>query len=155
METKRCTDENYYLSWSNSDEKFFGKEILSEHNSIPDGNVDVTVLYVSSENGRCEELIENTKLYDSHPMLQIFSGIVRRVGKGVTDFNVGDEVFGFLRSKWIKSVVQLPNELVMRKPKSLTLEQAAILPGNDFELIGPLISIKGAASCFIHKFLDG
>ena len=69
----------------------------------------------------------------------MFAGVVRRVGKGVTDFNVGDEVFGFLRSKWIKSVVQLPNELVMLKPKYLTLEQATIVPGKEVTLI--LISV--------------
>ena len=57
----------------------------------------------------------------------LFAGVVRRVGKGVTDFNVGDEVFGFLRSKWIKSVVQLPNELVMLKPKCLLFQCCLLL----------------------------
>lgn len=52
------------------------------------------------------------------------SGIVQAVGKNVTDFRPGDEVFGSCRGAFAEYTSARANRLV-RKPANLTLEEAA------------------------------
>ena len=60
------------------------------------------------------------------------SGSVDAVHEDVTDFSVGDEVFGYVcnlaSSGTYAEYVGVPSELVARKPTSLTQEQAAAVP---------------------------
>jgi NADPH:quinone reductase-like Zn-dependent oxidoreductase len=60
------------------------------------------------------------------------SGSVDAVHADVTDFRVGDEVFGYVcnlaSSGTYAEYVSVPAELVARKPASLTHEQAAAVP---------------------------
>lgn len=63
------------------------------------------------------------------------AGVVESVGKNVTEFQAGDEVFGF--TSWVNGRVEsaaaqefvvAPQEMFGKKPKSLSLEEAAGLP---------------------------
>ncbi len=60
------------------------------------------------------------------------SGSVDAVSEDVTDFGVGDEVFGYVcnlaSSGTYAEYVSVPAELLARKPPSLTHEQAAAVP---------------------------
>jgi NADPH:quinone reductase-like Zn-dependent oxidoreductase len=56
------------------------------------------------------------------------AGLVEAIGKDVTRFKVGDEVFGG-RSETFAEYVRLPQDgVVERKPQNLTFEQAAAVP---------------------------
>ena len=56
------------------------------------------------------------------------AGLVEAIGKDVTRFQVGDEVFGG-RSETFAEYVRLPQDgIVERKPANLTFEQAASVP---------------------------
>ncbi len=61
------------------------------------------------------------------------AGIVSKIGKNVTHFSIGDEVFAYFRKPLVKwgtyaEYVCMPEKFVAPKPKSLFLEQAASLP---------------------------
>ncbi|EGC32665.1 hypothetical protein DICPUDRAFT_56948 [Dictyostelium purpureum] len=55
------------------------------------------------------------------------SGIISRIGNGVTEFKVGDQVFGFARHS-LGSHVITNKDLVIKKPESITWDQAASIP---------------------------
>ncbi len=61
---------------------------------------------------------------------QEFAGIVEEVGKNVTRFKKGDEVFGSsdMRHGAYAEYTVAPAEYVMHKPSNMTLEEAATLP---------------------------
>ncbi|GAA1050859.1 NADP-dependent oxidoreductase [Arthrobacter russicus] len=56
-----------------------------------------------------------------------FAGVVDRVGAGVSEFAVGDEVFGAARNHAIADLVVVPVESVLPLPAGLSLETAATL----------------------------
>jgi NADPH:quinone reductase-like Zn-dependent oxidoreductase len=61
------------------------------------------------------------------------AGIVERVGAGVTEFAVGDEVIGFVREEILHhgtyaEKISVPASTLVRKPKNATWVQAAGLP---------------------------
>ncbi len=60
-----------------------------------------------------------------------FSGQVEAVGKNVTQFNVGDEVYGDLSSSgWgaLSEYVCVPEHIAAHKPVNISFEQAAAVP---------------------------
>jgi len=60
-----------------------------------------------------------------------FAGVVEEVGAGVTNFQVGDEVFGTVEIKRqgaFAEVVDADARLVVRKPASLSFSEAACIP---------------------------
>jgi len=57
-----------------------------------------------------------------------YSGIVEAVGKNVTQFKPGDEVFGGTRGALAEYVCVLPDRAVTLKPANVTFEQAASVP---------------------------
>lgn len=60
-----------------------------------------------------------------------FAGVVQEVGSGVTNFQVGDEVFGTVeirRQGAFAELVDANAELVVRKPASLSFSEAACIP---------------------------
>lgn len=61
---------------------------------------------------------------------QEFSGIVEEVGKDVTQYRKGDEVFGSsdMRHGAYAEYTVAPAEYVMHKPSTISLEEAATLP---------------------------
>lgn len=59
------------------------------------------------------------------------AGVITDVGAGVTDFNVGDEVYGCLPGAIggaFAETVRAPASAIALKPKNLTMEQAAATP---------------------------
>lgn len=61
------------------------------------------------------------------------AGVVERLGPGVNDLNLGDEVFGTIRKPLFgegtyAEFVAVPTEVVAKKPRSLAFEQAAAVP---------------------------
>jgi NADPH:quinone reductase-like Zn-dependent oxidoreductase len=57
-----------------------------------------------------------------------FAGTVEAVGRGVTEFKAGDEVFGGKRGAFAEYLCVSERDGVVRKPASLTFEQAAAAP---------------------------
>lgn len=61
----------------------------------------------------------------------IFSGIVEQVGESVTQFKVGDEVYGstgFKQSCHAEYLAVAENKVIAHKPKKASFEEAAALP---------------------------
>jgi NADPH:quinone reductase-like Zn-dependent oxidoreductase len=56
-----------------------------------------------------------------------FAGVVEAVGRGVTGFQSGDEVFGMCDGAFAERLCAAESEMA-RKPKSLSFEQAAAVP---------------------------
>jgi NADPH:quinone reductase-like Zn-dependent oxidoreductase len=56
------------------------------------------------------------------------AGVVEAVGADVTRFAVGDEVYGTCETGSFAELAVSPEELLARKPASLTFEQAATVP---------------------------
>ena len=60
-----------------------------------------------------------------------YSGIIDEIGKGVTNFKVGDEVFGYRSMKMGANAqfISVPAKgLIIHKPKNVTFEEAATFP---------------------------
>src|SRR5476649_988469 len=57
-----------------------------------------------------------------------YAGTVEAVGKNVTQFKLGDEVFGGTRGALAEYVCVLPDRAVTLKPANMTFEQAAAVP---------------------------
>lgn len=61
------------------------------------------------------------------------AGIVEAVGPDTFDYQVGDEVYGYVRKEWVElgtyaELVAAPVRTLARKPRELTFEQAAGIP---------------------------
>ena len=56
------------------------------------------------------------------------AGQVEAVGAGVTRFNPGDEVYGFVGAGAFAEYVSVPEDFLGPKPANLTFEQAATIP---------------------------
>ena len=57
-----------------------------------------------------------------------YSGTVEAVGKNVTNFKPGDEVFGGKTGSFAEHICVLANRAVVAKPSNVTFEQAAAVP---------------------------
>ena len=57
-----------------------------------------------------------------------YAGVVEAVGKNVTAFKPGDEVFGGRNGAFAEYVVARADRAIVHKPASLTFEQAAAIP---------------------------
>jgi NADPH:quinone reductase-like Zn-dependent oxidoreductase len=57
-----------------------------------------------------------------------FAGRVERVGEAVTEFRVGDQVFGVRSGASAEYVVVREGGVIARKPDGLTFEEAAVVP---------------------------
>ncbi len=71
-----------------------------------------------------------------------FAGVVGAVGASVTDFRVGDEVFGEAEAAFAEHVAA-PATLVARKPANLSFAEAAALP---LAAITALIGVREVAA---------
>lgn len=84
-----------------------------------------------------------------------FAGVVAEVGAGVTEFAVGDEVFGVENGANADYVVVRESEVIAHKPAGLTYEEAAAIPDGAlltltclkpaFPLAGKRVLVYGAA----------
>ena len=57
-----------------------------------------------------------------------FAGLVEKVGAGVTEFRVGDEVFGVESGANAEYVAVRESDVIVQKPTGLTFEEAAAVP---------------------------
>ena len=57
-----------------------------------------------------------------------YSGIVEEVGRNVTEFRPGDEVFGVRAGALAEYVCVKPGRAVVSKPRNVTFDQAAAIP---------------------------
>ncbi|NNF10473.1 MAG: NAD(P)-dependent alcohol dehydrogenase [Acidimicrobiia bacterium] len=60
------------------------------------------------------------------------SGVVEAVGADVTDFQKGDEVFGWTKAGSLAEFVAIPADHLVHKPGGITFEQAAAVPVSGF-----------------------
>jgi len=83
--------------------------------------VDCSILYLNRFNMTAPRVLGGN-----------FSGVVKAVGKNVTSFKIGDEVYfaghGFARNGANAEYTVVEHRIVALKPKSLDWEQAASLP---------------------------
>jgi NADPH2:quinone reductase len=61
------------------------------------------------------------------------AGVVEQVGLDTPEYQVGDEVFGYVRKDWVQQgtlaeLVAAPVRTLARKPRSVTFEEAASVP---------------------------
>jgi NADPH:quinone reductase-like Zn-dependent oxidoreductase/1-acyl-sn-glycerol-3-phosphate acyltransferase/SAM-dependent methyltransferase/acyl carrier protein len=71
--------------------------------------------------------LEESKTFGRQKLGSDFAGVVTRCGKGVTDFNEGDEVFGIAPGT-IASHISTNSDLIAHKPRTLDMEQASGIP---------------------------
>ena len=74
------------------------------------------------------------------------AGVVEAVGKNVTEFKPGDEVFGLCRGSLAEYAVALERGLVI-KPPNVTFEQAASLPIAGLTAIQGLRDVRVVDAC--------
>jgi len=105
-------------------------------------------------------LYASAKEYVGWPITPGFevAGTVARVGEGVTDLAVGDEVLAVTRFDGYASDVVVPRWQVFRRPAALTSEQAAAFPAVGmtawwalFELAHP----RPGATVLVHSAAGG
>ena len=82
-----------------------------------------------------------------------FAGVVEAVGKDVTEFRPGDEVFGERGGAFAEFVTPRPQDLAP-KPSNLTFEQAAAVPMAGFTALQALRD-KGALKPGQHVLVTG
>ena len=82
-----------------------------------------------------------------------FAGVVEAVGKDVTEFRPGDEVFGERGAAFAEFVTPRPQDLAP-KPSNLTFEQAAAVPMAGFTALQALRD-KGAVKPGQHVLVTG
>jgi NADPH:quinone reductase-like Zn-dependent oxidoreductase len=91
------------------------------------------------------------------------AGVVESVGRSVTRFKTGDEVFGestrlgFMNGGAFAEYASVPQELLSLKPANVTFEQAAVVPTSGYialqnfsgrsPLAGRSVLINGAGGC--------
>ena len=64
----------------------------------------------------------------SEPLGTDYAGVVESVGKDVTQFEPGDEVFGGRSGAWAEYVVAKADRGIVPKPANVTFEEAAAVP---------------------------
>lgn len=105
-------------------------------------------------------LYESAKQYVGWPITPGFewAGIVKNVGKGVTRFKSGDEVFGVSLFNAYATDVIVPEHQVFLKPKNLSMSEAAGVPAVYLTAYYGLfqnIILKKDASVLIHSAAGG
>lgn len=91
------------------------------------------------------------------------AGVVEEVGEGVDGFSVGDEVFGMVggvggHQGTLAEYIAAPAALLARKPKSLSMREAAALPLITITAWEGLIDrakVRGGQSVLVHAGAGG
>jgi NADPH:quinone reductase-like Zn-dependent oxidoreductase len=94
---------------------------------------------------------------DSQPMGLEGSGVVEAVGKGVTEFQVGDSVF-YLHRGALATQLRIPWTSCSKNPPGLTWEQAASMPTvalTAIHCIMDLGRLQKGESVLIHSACGG
>ncbi|GEO82311.1 type I polyketide synthase [Pararhodospirillum oryzae] len=85
------------------------------------------------------------------------SGIIVSVGPGVVDFSPGDAVFGFVRHG-MNAVVNVPVDVVARKPDTVSLEEAAGIPVvflSAYHALKRLAAVRRGQTVLVHTGASG
>ncbi|MEV7508269.1 NADP-dependent oxidoreductase [Streptomyces sp. NPDC091201] len=99
-----------------------------------------------------------------HPVIPGWdvAGVVEAVGPDTFDYEVGEEVYGYVRKEWVElgtyaELVSAPVRTLARKPRSLTFEQAAGLPLAALTAYQSLtrVGLKAGESVLIHSAAGG
>lgn len=128
--------------------------------SVPAGSVliamrasSLNAIDIKARNGEMWPLVN--KKFPKIPGSDI-AGVVSKVGSGVTDFKVGDEVFGStdpFKGTAFAEMVSVPSKQLATKPKSLSFEQAVTLPVTGLAALSALRTIgklHSGQSVLIH-----
>ena len=91
------------------------------------------------------------------------AGIVSEVGEGVTDFNIGDEVYGMAGGingvdGALAEYMLVDARLMAKKPKTLTMKQAAALPLvaiTSYEALVEKMHVQAGDNVLIHGATGG
>ncbi|KAI8886266.1 NAD(P)H quinone oxidoreductase, PIG3 family [Backusella circina FSU 941] len=93
------------------------------------------------------------------PLLGVeVSGVIESVGENVTDFKVGDQVFGLMPGGGYAEYALLEQSLTMLKPEKLTFEEAAAIPETWFTAYQALFfvaNLKKGQDVLIHAGASG
>lgn len=87
-----------------------------------------------------------------------FAGTVTAVGEEVTDFKVGDAVFGVSRFEAYASHVTVPQHQLYKKPEGLSFEQAAGIPAvylTAYHALFQNIVLRPNSTILIHSAAGG
>ena len=91
-----------------------------------------------------------------------FSGVVEEVGPSITEFKVGDEVFGYDREDHVQNgtlaeVISVPVRCLWKKPASLSFEEAGALPLAGLTALQMLdaVSVSEGDTVLIHNGSGG
>lgn len=99
-----------------------------------------------------------------HPVIPGWdaAGVVEAVGPDTFDYEVGDEVFGYVRKEWVElgtyaELVSAPVRTLARKPRALSFEQAAGIPLAGLTAYQSLIraGLKAGETVVIHSAAGG
>ncbi|MDG4864719.1 NADP-dependent oxidoreductase, partial [Streptomyces sp. T-3] len=90
------------------------------------------------------------------------AGVVEAVGLDATEYQVGDEVFGYVRKDWAQNgsyaeLVSAPVRTLARKPASLTWEQAAGVPLAGLTAYQSIkrVGVKAGETVLVHAAAGG
>ncbi|MDX3638086.1 NADP-dependent oxidoreductase [Streptomyces sp. MB09-02B] len=106
----------------------------------------------------------NSILEVSLPLVPGFdvAGVIEAVGPGVTEFTVGDEVFGYVRTERVRNgtyaeLVAAPVHTLARKPPSLSWQQAAGLPLVGLTALQSLsrVGVRSKETVLVHAAAGG
>lgn len=105
-------------------------------------------------------LYESAKKYVGWPITPgfEFAGRVDAVGEGVADFAKGDEVFGVTRFGGYASHAVVPHDQLLRRPDSLSREEAAAFPAvhlTAWYALCDLVRVRPGAKVLVHSAAGG
>jgi alcohol dehydrogenase len=86
-----------------------------------------------------------------------FSGVISSVGEGITEWQVGDEVYGQARGSWAEFAVASTSAFA-KKPESLNFEMAAAVPlvaTSAYEALVEAMQLKKGQKILIHGGAGG
>ncbi|MEU6402698.1 NADP-dependent oxidoreductase [Streptomyces sp. NPDC046985] len=120
----------------------YGSPEVLEHGEVPDPKVGpdsvlikVRAVAVNPVDWKCREGYLDGILEPVFPVIPGWdvSGVVVRPGPAVTEYDVGDEVIGYVREDFLSrgtfaQYVAAPLRTLARKPRNLSFEEAAGLP---------------------------
>lgn len=87
-----------------------------------------------------------------------FAGRVEALGEGVSDLNLGDEVFGVTRFNAYATHVVAPRRQIYRRPAFLSAEQAAAFPSVYLTAYYPLcemLRVRAGQAILVHSAAGG
>ena len=121
--------EGFYLSWSDFQQAFELKKLSEKKTCVLPGLAEVKISHISSAFGQTENVLKEIKQREPKSYFQCVAGSIEMMGEGAQEFKIGDEVIVFMTSKWMKSRILVPVKQMLKRPPSLSKQQAAVASG--------------------------